>query len=78
MAFDIKLIPSVVDQIRSLKANLSYSDAQLVSDLNDFAHRGWGENYITRLLAGTLQPNADTVDVFTKYLLVKFYHSNAP
>ena len=78
MAFDMKEVPGIVDQIRSHKSKQSYSDAQLVSDLNDFVHRGWGETYITRLLAGTLQPNADTVDVFTKYLLVKFYHSNAP
>ena len=78
MSFDIKLIPSVVDQIRSLKSNLSYSDAQLVADLNSFSGRGWGESYITRILAGTLQPTDDTIDVFTKYLLVKFYHQNAP
>ena len=76
MAFDVKKIPHIVDQIRSHKRKQSYSDAQLVADLNSFAHRGWGESYITRLLAGTLQPGADTIDVFEKYLLVKFYHYN--
>ena len=73
MAPTYQNMPYIIDQMRLAKRKSGYSDATLVADLNSFSSRDWGATYITRLLAGTLQPNTDAIDVFEKYLLAKFY-----
>lgn len=79
MPIDLKYgnMPYIIDQMRMAKKKSGYSDAALVADLNSFSSRNWDEAFITRLLAGTLQPNTDAVDVFEKYLLARFYQYNS-
>jgi len=70
-------MPYIIDQMRMAKRKSGYSDATLVADLNSFSSRGWAANYITALLAGTLRPSTDFIDVFTKYLLARFFQYNS-
>jgi len=73
MAPTYQNMPYIIDMMRLAKRKSGYSDAALVADLNSFSGRGWGANFITQLLAGKLQPNPDSIDVFEKYLLARFY-----
>ena len=66
-------MPSIIDMIRLAKKKSAYSDATLTANLNAFSGRSWGSTFITRVLAGTLEPSADAIDVFTNYLLKRFY-----
>ena len=70
-------MPHIIDQMRMAKKNSGYSDATLIEDLNSFSSRNWGATYITRLLAGTMQPSLDAIDVFEKYLLARFFQYNS-
>jgi len=73
MASEYQTMPHIIDMMRMAKKKSVYSDATLVANINSFSGRGWAANYITLLFAGTIQPTADTIDVFTKYLLKRFY-----
>ncbi|MCK4783327.1 MAG: hypothetical protein KAV87_06215 [Desulfobacteraceae bacterium] len=66
-------MPSIIDQMRLAKKKSAYSDATLTADLNSFSGRNWGSNFITKVLGGTLEPNAEAINVFTNYLLKRFY-----
>ena len=74
---EYQTMPSIIDQMRLAKKSSGYSDATLVADLNSFSGRTWSAVYLTRLFAGTLEPNADAIDVFTNYLLKRFYQYNS-
>ena len=76
--FDINKMPHIIfAQLAQHKSKGGYSNATLVADINSFATRNWDEGYLDDLFAGRIVASTDAVDVFTKYLLVKFYHYNS-
>jgi len=77
MSFSILLMPDIMDQMRLHQKKIGYTDAQLVTQLNSFATRNWGENFIASLLAGKMNPTNEVAEVFEKYLLVKYYGYNS-
>lgn len=76
MAFDINHLPHIVDQIRLYKKKAVLNDAQLVAELNAFAHTVWSASFITAMLAGTRQPTNDQATIFTRFLALAFYNYN--
>ena len=66
-------MPSIIDMLRLAKKKSGYSDATLTTNLNTFSGRNWGTNFITGVLGGTLTPNAEALNVFTNWLLKRFY-----
>lgn len=66
-------MPSTIDMMRLAKKKSAYSNATLTTDLNTFSGRNWGTTFIAQVLAGTLTPNAEALNVFEKYLLKRFY-----
>lgn len=66
-------MPSIIHQMRQARKKSAYSIATQVADLNSFAGRSMGAGYLEALYQGRNQPSADDIDVFTNYLLKRFY-----
>ena len=77
MATEYETMPYIIDMMRLAKRKSVYSDATLTANLNAFSGRNWAPTFITRLLAGTLKPNDDAIDVFKNWLLKRFYQYNS-
>jgi len=73
MATEYQTMPNIMALMAQAKSKSGYSNALQVEDLNSFSGRGWGANYLDELYKGRMQPNADAIDVFTNYLLKRFY-----
>jgi len=77
MASEYQTMPSIIHQMRQAKKKAVYSSASQATDLNAFANRGFTAGYLDALYQGRNQPNPDTIDVFTSYLLKRFYQYNS-
>jgi len=77
MAPTYKEMPHIIEQIRQAKVKSGYSDATMITAINDFSGRGWAANFLTGLLGAKLKPDADAIDVLEKYLLASFYTYNS-
>jgi len=73
MATEYQAMPNIMALMAQAKSKSGYSNAQQVADLNSFSGRTWGANYLDELYTGRMQPNTDAIDVFTNYLLKRFY-----
>ena len=70
---EYQTMPSIMAQMAQAKKKSTYSTAQQVADLNSFAGRSMSAGYLDALYQGRNQPSADDIDVFTNYLLKRFY-----
>ena len=70
---EYQTMPSIMAQMAQAKSKSGYSTAQQVADLNTFAGRSMSAGYLDALYQGRNQPSADDIDVFTNYLLKRFY-----
>ena len=77
MASEYQTMPSIIHQMRQAKKKAVSSTATQVADLNTFAGRGFNTGYVDALYQGRNQPSADDIDVFTSYLLKRFYQYNS-
>ena len=66
-------MPSIMAQMAQAKKKSTYSTATQVADLNSFAGRSMSAGYLDALYQGRNQPSTDDIDVFTNYLLKRFY-----
>ena len=70
---EYQTMPSIMAQMAQAKKKSGYSTATQVADLNSFAGRDMDAGYLDALYQGRNQPSADDIDVFTNYLLKRFY-----
>jgi len=77
MATEYQSMPNIVAQMAQAKSKAGSSSATQVADLNAFANRGWYAGFLDAIYAGRMKPTADTIDVFTNYLLKRFYQYNS-
>ncbi len=68
-------IPYIIDQLRRHQLKETYSDAQLVVQLNAFGSR-WNATHVGDLLAGRVKPTTTESMFLKRYLLQKFYDYN--
>jgi len=73
MATEYQTMPNIMALMAQAKSKSGYSNATQVADLNSFSGRTWDAGYLDALYTGRNQPNADAIDVFTNYLLKRFY-----
>lgn len=77
MSFDMNNLPHITDQLRMYKKKAVLDDAALTAELNTFAHTGWGENFITAILAGRMKPADEQATIFARFLTLKFFVYNS-
>ena len=66
-------MPTILLQMRQAKKKSAYSTATQVADLNAFAGRSMSAGYLDALYQGRNEPSDEDIDVFTNYLLKRFY-----
>ena len=74
---EYQTMPYIMAQMAQAKKKAAYSTATQVADLNAFSGRGFNTGYLDALYQGRNQPSADDIDVFTNYLLKRFYQYNS-
>lgn len=73
MATEYQTMPYIMALMAQAKSKSGYSNATQAADLNAFSNRGFTAGYLDALYAGRTKPNPDAIDVFTNYLLKRFY-----
>jgi len=70
---EYQTMPNIVALMAQAKSKSGYSNATQAADLNSFSGRSIDAGYLDAIYTGRTTPNADTIDIFTNYLLKRFY-----